>query len=92
MIAWLIAHQELVYGVLGGVGGYIVGLFNNIGNVKNDLAFIKGQLSQILQMAADVDKLKQRHVILYKDHEKTRKDLDAAHERLRRFAAQQQPR
>lgn len=85
LIDWALANREVVAAAAGGAGGYVAGLFHNIGKVRTDLAFIKGQLSQVLKMASDVDKLKQRHVILSKDHEKTRKDIDAAHERIRRL-------
>ena len=87
LTTWLVGNKEVLGGLLGAVAGYVVGLTQNIGKVRTDLAFIKGQLSQVLKMAGDVDKLKERHVILSKDHQKTRKDVDAAHVSLRELRA-----
>lgn len=79
----LLDKKELLMAVGGAVAGWIVSLVTGLGKVKNDLSFIKGQLSQLIKIHEDVDSLKEKHAILSRDHAKTKKDVDAAHGALR---------
>lgn len=67
----------------GAVAGYVARMFSTESQIKDDLAFIKGQLHALINSHKDLDDLKVRHAILDKDHEGTKKDLNAAHVKLR---------
>ncbi len=82
--AWLEDAGKLV---VTAVVGYVLGVVFGVNKLRVDLAFIKGQLSQVMSQLGRVDKLEERHAIIELDSTKTRKDLDAAHAAIRELRA-----
>jgi Tfp pilus assembly protein PilN len=77
---WLVEVAKLAGGA---AAGYVLSVFFGVNKIRLDLAYLKGQLSQVMQRLGKVDKLEERHAILERDHDKTRRDVDAAHAGLR---------
>lgn len=84
--------KDVALAVLGavaaGVVGYAAAWLTGVGRLRTDLAFLKGQLTYLIRQGEKVDKVKEAHATLSREHAKTRKDVDAAHERLRETRAE----
>lgn len=70
-------------GVLVAAASSLVSLAVAYVVVAKDLAFIKGQLSQVMLMLKAVDELKAKVVTFDESLRETRKDVSAAHEKIR---------
>lgn len=83
--------EEMLKVAGAAVVGYVLGVVFGVGKLREELAFIKGQLSQVMQRLGVVDKLKEQHAMLVKEQAKTRKDVDAAHTGIRELKASTPP-
>jgi hypothetical protein len=79
--------NEILTALVGAAIGYIGALFTTLSKLKTDLAFIKGQLSQLVKIHGDVSAVKENQAIISREYQKTRRDVDAAHVAIRDLKA-----
>ncbi len=79
---WL-DKKELLTALIGATGGYLLSFIAGVSKLKHELAFIKGQLSQLVKIHGDVSEVKENQSLALRDQQKIRKDLDAAHVAIR---------
>ena len=75
--------REVILAAIAGVVGYVTSTFHHVGKLRSDVAFIKGQLSQIMTMVKDVHRLENRLGQVQNEHQKLKRDVDQAHELIR---------
>ena len=79
--------KEVIIALVSSLVGWGAAWWKGVGKLKGDMAFIKGQLSQLVKIHDKVSTLDQNHAIITRDQQKIRKDVDAAHVGLREIKA-----
>lgn len=77
--------EKLLWVAASSLGTLAVAYFVMGMRVSNELAFMKGQLSQLMQHFSTVQVVKEKHAVLDKTVEKARYDLNHLFERVKKI-------
>lgn len=79
--------REIAIAFLAAGAGYVFSLIAGVGKLKEQLAYIQGQLTQVMRLLGAVDKVKERHIAMGHAIEKLDRDIKAAHDKIRELRA-----